>query len=287
LSRVVYVNGRYVPYRDASVHVEDRGFQFADGVYEVCEVRNGRIIDESRHLARMRRSLKELSISFPMADAALRLVMGETLRRNRVRNGLVYLQVTRGAAKREFTFPDPDAVAPTLVVIARSVDPAIGEAVAQAGIRIVSVPESRWARVDIKTIGLLPNVLAKMTAKTAGAREAWFVDRDGFVTEGGSSNAWIIVGDALVTRHAEHGILRGVTRTTLLDLIAIEGLRFEERQFTIDEAKTAREAFVTSATTILTPVVQIDDTPVGDGKPGDIVLRLRQRFHDIAEWRSL
>ncbi|MFC5068475.1 D-amino-acid transaminase [Flaviflagellibacter deserti] len=287
MSRVVYVNGRYVPYRDASVHVEDRGFQFADGVYEVCEVRNGRIIDESRHLARMRRSLKELSISFPMADAALRLVMGETLRRNRVRNGLVYLQVTRGAAKREFTFPDPDAVAPTLVVIARSVDPAIGEAVAQAGIRIVSVPENRWARVDIKTIGLLPNVLAKMAAKTAGAREAWFVDRDGFVTEGGSSNAWIIVGDALVTRHAEHGILRGVTRTTLLDLIAIEGLRFEERQFTIDEAKTAREAFVTSATTILTPVVQIDDTPVGDGKPGDIVLRLRQRFHDIAEWRSL
>jgi D-alanine transaminase len=287
LSRVVYVNGRYVPYREATVHVEDRGFQFADGVYEVCEVRNGRIIDESRHLARLRRSLKELSISFPMADAALRMVMSETLRRNRVRSGSVYLQVTRGAAKRDFTFPDPEAVPPTLVVIARSVDPAIGEAVAQAGIKVVSVPESRWARVDIKTTGLLPNVLAKMTAKAAGAREAWFVDGDGFITEGGSSNAWIVDGDALVTRHAESGILRGVTRTTLLDLIAEEGLRFEERQFTVDEAKAAREAFVTSATTILTPVVQIDDTPVGDGKPGDIVLRLRRRFHDIAEWRSL
>jgi D-alanine transaminase len=287
VSRIVYVNGRYVPYADAQVHVEDRGFQFADGVYEVCEVRGGRIIDEARHFARLARSLRELKMAAPMAESGLRVVVSEVLRRNRVREGSVYLQVTRGAARRDFLFPDPEPW-PTLVVIARSADPAKAQAGALAGISVVTQPETRWERVDIKTTGLLPNVLAKMNAKGHGAKEAWFVDREGFVTEGGSSNAWIVTADdRLVTRPAESGILRGITRTTLIDLAAEEGLTVEERPFRVDEAKVAREAFVTSATNIVMPVVQIDGTPVGDGKPGQLVPRLRARFHDIAEWRTI
>jgi D-alanine transaminase len=287
LSRIVYVNGRYVPYAHASVHIDDRGFQFADGVYEVCEVRDGRIIDEPRHFARLKRSLDELKMPAPMNEACLSIVLSEVLRRNRVVSGLVYLQVTRGVARREFVFPSPDT-APTLVVTARSVDPSKGEDVAAAGIKVVTVPESRWERVDIKTTGLLPNVLAKMQAKAAGGREAWFVDRDGFVTEGGSSNAWIVSDKGvLITRPAEHGILRGVTRTTLLDLARKEGLKVEERPFTVNEAKVAQEAFITSATTIVTPVIALDSVEIGGGKPGPVVKRLRSGFHAIAAWRSI
>jgi D-alanine transaminase len=287
VSRIVYVNGRYVPHSEASVHIEDRGFQFADGVYEVCEVREARIIDEARHLTRLNRSLSELQMPAPMNDRCLSVVLSEVLRRNRVRSGLVYLQVTRGVARREFVFPSTDTP-PTLVVVARSVDPSKGEEVAAQGIAVVTVPESRWARVDIKTTGLLPNVLAKMQAKEAGAREAWFVDGDGFVTEGGSSNAWIISKeDVLITRPAETGILRGVTRTTLLDLAKKEGLKVEERAFTVKEAKAAKEAFITSATTIVTPVILLDSARIGEGKPGPLVKRLRSGFHAIAAWRAI
>lgn len=287
MSRIVYVNGRYVPYAQAVVHVEDRGFQFADGVYEVCEIRNGLIIDEDRHIARLNRSLRELSIVSPMNDGALRVVISEVLRRNRVRDGTVYLQVTRGAARRDFLFPHQDT-APTLVVTARSVDPSKGQDTAERGIAVVTVPESRWARVDIKTVGLLPNVLAKMEAKEAGAREAWFVDRDGYVTEGGSSNAWIVSKDGLlITRPAESGILRGITRTTLFDLARNQGLKIEERGFTVDEALNAREAFITSATTIVTPVVRINSTEIGGGKPGSLALGLREKFHSIAASRPI
>jgi D-alanine transaminase len=287
LSRIVYVNGRYVPYADAQVHVEDRGFQFADGVYEVCEVRGGRIIDEARHMARLARSLSELKMAAPMSEGGLKVVISEVLRRNRVREGSVYVQVTRGAARRDFLFPDPEPL-PTLVVIARFADPAKAQAASLKGISVVTQPESRWERVDIKTTGLLPNVLAKMNAKAQGAKEAWFVDRDGFVTEGGSSNAWIVTADdRLVTRPAESGILRGITRTTLIDLAAEEGLTVEERPFRVDEAKSAREAFVTSATNIVMPVVKIDDVEIGGGKPGQLVPRLRARFHDVAEWRTI
>lgn len=287
MSRIVYVNGRYLPYAEAAVHVEDRGFQFADSIYEVCEVRAGRIIDEKRHIARLNRSLSELRMSAPMNDAALRVVMTEVLRRNRVREGLIYLQVTRGQARRDFLFPSDDT-APTLVVLARQVPSARGDKTAEQGISVISVPENRWERVDIKTTALLPNVLAKMRAKEAGAREAWFVDRDGFVTEGGSSNAWIVTkDDVLVTRPAESGILRGVTRTTVIDLVTKRGLKLEERGFTLEEARQAKEAFVTSATNVVTSVVSLDGTKIGDGKPGAIALALRKNFHDIAEWRSV
>lgn len=283
MSRIAYVNGRYLSHASAGVHIEDRGFQFADGVYEVCEVRDGALIDETGHLARLKRSLGELAIAEPMELAALKVVLRETVRRNRVRDGLVYLQVTRGVARRDFVFPGAD-VAPTLVVTARSIDRAQVDSAAEAGIKVLTVPENRWPRVDIKSVGLLPNVLAKQKAMASGAKEAWFVDAAGKVTEGGSSNAWIVTADGvIVTRPAESGILRGVTRTTLFELAEKLQLRIEERAFTVAEAKAAREAFNTAATALVTPVIAIDGVAIGDGKAGPVALNLRRRFHEFAE----
>jgi D-alanine transaminase len=283
VSRIAYVNGRYVPHAEAVVHIEDRGYQLADGVYEVCEVCGGALIDETRHLARLRRSLDALRIAPPMADATLRIVLREIIRRNRVRGGMVYLQVTRGVARRDHAFPDPP-VRPSLVVTAKSLDPARGEAMAAAGIAVITVPDIRWGRVDIKTVALTPNVLAKQAAREAGAREAWFVDGDGFVTEGASTNAWIVTAAGeLVTRQADHHILGGVTRRTLMDLARSEGLAVVERPFTVAEARAAREAFISAATTLVMPVISIDGAPVGDGRPGPLARRLRAQFHTVAE----
>jgi len=283
MSRIAYVNGRYLPRRDATVHIEDRGYQFADGVYEVCEVRAGALIDERLHMARLQRSLHELRIAPPMPPAALATVLRETIRRNRVSNGIVYLQITRGVARRDFAFPDPP-VRPTLVVTARALDFAKNERTAADGIVVITVPDKRWPRVDIKSVSLLPNVLAKQAARDQGAREAWLVDGNGFVTEGASSNAWIITeDDRVVTRPADAGILRGVTRTVLLEVIATHGLTLEERPFTVAEALAAKEAFVTSASQIVMPVVRIDGHAIGSGKPGPLALALRRDFHRHAE----
>jgi D-alanine transaminase len=284
MPRIAYVNGRYVAHAGACVHVEDRGYQFADGVYEVCEVARGHIVDMTGHLNRLERSLRELSIGWPVRRAALEIVIGEVVRRNRVSDGLVYVQVTRGVASRDFLFPANTR--PSLVVIAKKADPAVNARRAEAGIKIITVPENRWERVDIKTVGLLPNVLAKQRAKEAGAQEAWFVDVDGNVKEGGSSNAWIVTRDGrLVTRPADEGILRGITRTTLFDVAKKLGLTVEERHFSVAEAKTAREAFITSATTVVMPVVAIDGAPVANGHPGSVALSLRAAFFDVAEKR--
>ena len=283
MPRIAYVNGRYVAHADASVHIEDRGYQFADGVYEVCEVARGYVVDMPRHHGRLRRSLKELSIAWPVSEGVLPLLLREVVRRNHVENGLVYVQVTRGVASRDFVFPSA-GTRPALVITARKADPAQAARRAETGIKVITVPENRWDRVDIKSTGLLPNVLAKQKAKEAGAQEAWFVDSDGTVKEGGSSNAWIVTRDGvLVTRPAEHGILRGITRTTLFDVAASLGLKIEERGFTVDEAKEAREAFITAATTVVMPVVSIDDVPIANGHPGSIALALRKAFFDVAE----
>jgi D-alanine transaminase len=283
MARIAYVNGRYLPRAQASVHIEDRGYQFSDGVYEVCEVRGGRTIDARRHLERLKYSLDELRIREPMSFRALEAVMRETIRRNRVRDGIVYLQVTRGVAKRDHAFP-ATATRPGIVVTARSLDAANNEKIAAEGISIVTVPENRWERVDIKSISLLPNVLAKQTAREQGAREAWFVDKQGRVTEGSSSNAWIVSRDGnLVTRPLDRGILRGITRTVLLDVIKAQGLKLEERAFTVEEAYAAREAFITSASQIVMPVVRIDGRPVGNGAPGLIASALRRDYHRHAE----
>lgn len=283
MPRIVYVNGRYAPHAEASVHVEDRGYQFADGVYEVCEVARGQIMDMTRHLDRLERSLRELRIGWPMARRALQMVMAEVVRRNRVENGLVYLQVTRGVAPRDHYFPAP-GTPPSLVVTAKRSDPAAAARRASQGVKVITVPENRWERVDIKTVGLLPNVLARQQAREAGAVEAWFVDPDGTVKEGASTNAWIVTADGrLVTRPAEFGILRGVTRATVMDVAKKLGLVVEERGFTVEEARQAKEAFITAATTVVMPVVAIDGIPVANGHPGETTLSLREAFFDVAE----
>ncbi len=287
MTRVIYVNGRYRPYAQALVHAEDRGFQFADGVYEVCEVRGGRLIDEARHLARLARSRAELSLVQPMSDRALGLVLRETIRLNRVDTGLVYLQLTRGAAPRDFPFPAADTP-PTLVCLARRLDPARIAARAEAGIAVKSMPDNRWGRCDLKTVMLLPACLAKETAKADGAQEAWFVDARGLVTEGASSNAWIVLKDGtLVTRPIDQHILSGVTRLTALDVLAGNRLNVIERAFSIDEAKQAAEAFITSASATVMPVVKIDGAAIGDGRPGPVTRQIRQRFHDFAAVAAL
>jgi D-alanine transaminase len=283
MSRIAYVNGRYLPLAAASVNVEDRGYQFSDGVYEVCEVRGGRLVDERRHMDRLARSLSEIRILPPMSFRALSVVLHEVVRRNRVRWGIVYLQISRGVSRRDHGFPPP-GTAQSIVVTARNMDLAAADRQAESGVAVISVPENRWDRVDIKTVSLLPNVLAKQAAREQGAREAWFVDKQGYVTEGSSTNAWIVTRDGkVVTRQADHGILKGITRTVVIEVIAAHGLKLEERSFTLDEAYQAREAFITAASQIVLPVVKIDGRPVGNGAPGLVAAALRRDFHNYAK----
>jgi D-alanine transaminase len=284
MARIIYVNGSYQTYDTALVHVEDRGFQFADGVYEVCEIREGRLIDERLHMDRLHRSLHELRIPEPMSRGALGIVMRETIRRNRITFGSLYLQVTRGVAHRDFAYSAAE-LTPTVVCYARPRPLAKVEARLNKGARVVTMPDIRWKRPDIKTVSLLANAMARQAAVDSGADEAWLVDEAGFVTEGSACNAWIISeAGEVITRPAEMGILRGVTRTVLISLLQQEGLTFVERPFTINEAKAAREAFNTAATSLVTPVVSIDGVNVGDGRPGPITKRLFAQFHGSAEW---
>ena len=283
MTRCIYVNGRYAPYGEAAVHAEDRGFQFGDGVYEVIEVRDGALVDVTRHLARLARSLCELKIAAPMAHGAMLRVFAEVIARNRVREGTVYLQVTRGTAPRDFALPQADHPV-TFVCLARAAHRARIEARARVGITVKTVPEIRWARCDLKTVMLLPSVLAKDAAKSEGAAEAWYVDTAGFVTEGASSNAWIVThGGELITRPIANDILAGVTRATLMDVALQLQVKVTERPFTVAEAVGAREAFVTSASQIVMPVVKIDGIAIGEGVPGPVCAQLRAAFHAIAE----
>ena len=284
MSRIAYVNGRFVPRREASVHIEDRGYQFADAIYEVWAVFGGKLADPEGHFARLARSLGELGIAMPMERAALTLVLKETLRRNRVREGLLYLQVSRGVAPRDHAFPTRPT-APAIVITVNRVDREATEARAAKGVSVITTPENRWGRCDIKTVGLLSNALAKQAAREAGAAEAWYVDTLGFVTEGASSNAWIVDQDGtLRTRDTNANILRGVTRLSLLDVARNAGFRVNERPFTPDEAVTAREAFTTGAGALVLPVIAIDGRPVGTGAPGPVAARLRKLYieHAIA-----
>jgi D-alanine transaminase len=275
MSRIAYVNGRYLPHGDASVHIEDRGYQFADGVYEVIAVADGRLVDELPHLDRLDRSLRELRIAAPVERRSLRAILREVTRRNRVRNGIVYLQITRGAARRDHAFPG-DA-APALVVTARAQSPKRSQQ--GAGVAVITVPDIRWKRCDIKSVSLLPNVLAKQSAVEAGAYEAWQVADDGHVTEGSSTNAWIVTTDrALVTRPADHAILNGITRRTVIELAGHNDYRLEERSFTLAEAKSAAECFLTSTTSWVMPVVSIDGVPVADGNPGPLTRALLSHY---------
>jgi len=273
MARLAYVNGRYVPHGSAAVHIEDRGYQFADGVYEVVTIVGGRMIDEEPHLDRLERSLKEIEIAMPMSRAVLKMVMRELVRRNRIRDGLLYMQITRGVSPRDHKYPDP-SLAPGVVMTTRQADYANNPKF-EEGVKVITIPDIRWERCDIKTISLLPNCIGKTMAARAGAYEAWQVDKDGMVTEGTSSNAWIVTKDGvLVTRPATHAILNGITRLSILRLAAEEGIPFEERPFSVDEAKSAREAFTSSATSFATPVVTIDDTVIANGNPGSLSQRI-------------
>jgi D-alanine transaminase len=281
MSRVAYVNGRYLPHRDAAVHIEDRGYQFADGVYEVIAIDRGRLLDEGLHLKRLSRSLAELRIAEPMAEASLKTVMREVIRRNRVRDGIIYIQMTRGVAPRDHAFPRD---AETQVVMTARRAKAANPKVAAEGVPVITVPDLRWARCDIKSVALLPNILGKQRAREAGAYEAWQVDRDGNVTEGTSTNAWIVTpGGEVVTRAATNAILNGVTRLGVIRVIEEAGLRLVERPFSVAEAKQAREAFLTSTTSYVTPVVRIDGSPVGDGKPGPLTGELNKFYRRYVE----
>jgi len=283
MGRIAYVNGRFVPHGEAVVHIEDRGYQFADAVYEVWALFGGKLGDAEGHFVRLERSLSELSMPMPMSRAALTLVMRETVRRNRVRDGMLYMQVGRGVAPRDHAFPKTP-VAMSVVMTVSAVDRAASEVRAAKGVGVITTPENRWGRCDIKTVGLLPNALAKQKAREAGAVEAWFVDELGFVTEGASSNAWIVDRDGkLRTRDANANILRGITRRTLMDVIADEGLTLDERPFTPDDAVAAKEAFITGAGTLVLPVVTVDGKPVGDGKVGPVATRLRSLYIERAK----
>ncbi|KAA0685797.1 D-amino-acid transaminase [Azospirillum brasilense] len=279
MARWAYVNGRYLPHRQAAVHVEDRGFQFADGVYEVVTLLDGRFADLDGHMERLGRSLSELRMDWPAAPRVVTMIARELVRRNGVRNGSLYIQVTRGVAPRDFKFPAD--IPATLVMTVKRVTAFAKPEQLEQGVAVVTVPDIRWGRRDIKTVGLLAPVLAKQQAAESGAYEAWLIDPDGTVTEGSSSNAWIVTQDGvLVTRAPSQKILNGITRLSLLRLAGERGIPVEERSFTVEEALAAREAFVSSAGTFALPVTRIDGKPVGEGRPGPVTQTLRQAYLD-------
>ncbi len=278
--RIAYVDGRYLPHPAAAVHIEDRGLQFGDSIYEVFAVIDGKLLDEEPHLERLARSLREIGMGLPMAPPALKSVMREVVRRNRLAYGLLYVQVTRGSHARDHVMPN--AVRPTVIMTARRLDRDAIETRRARGVAVVTRPDLRWGRCDIKTTALLPNVMAKTDARRAGAYEVWLVDREGRITEGASTNAWIVAGGVVTTRSLDNAILAGVTRRTLLRAAERAGLTIAERAFSTGEAQKAEEAFITSATGGVIPVVEIDGAKLGSGKPGPLTLRMHALYRDLA-----
>jgi D-alanine transaminase len=277
--RIAYVNGRYLPHPQAGVHIEDRALQLGDGIYEVCNVIGGRMLDEEPHLDRMERSLHELGMAMPMSRAALKLVMREMIARNRIADGFLYIQVTRGAVRRDHIPPPAGALRPTLIMTMRTQDLAALNQRLEKGIAVATQPDIRWGRCDIKTVQLLPNLLAKQAARKTGAFEAWLVDDDGYVTEGSSTNAWIVDREGtVITRDLSNAILPGVTRRIILEAMAEAQLKVVERKFTVAQALAAREAFLSSATGAAVPVVTVDGQTIGNGAPGALTRRIRELY---------
>ncbi len=281
MSRIAYVNGRYLPHGDATVHIEDRGYQFSDGVYEVFAVLGGRLIGVEGHLNRLAHSLGELRIAWPMERRSFMIVAREVVRRNHVRNGLVYIQITRGVARRDHPFPaDPESA---LVITARKLPP-LDKVALRKGVDVITIEDIRWKRRDIKSISLLPNILGKQQAREQGAFEAWQIDADGYITEGTSTNAWIVTKDCtLVTRNVGQSILNGITRLAVIEAAAAAGMALEERPFTVDEAINAREAFVSSSTTHVKAVTRIDGKSISNGHVGEVTTRLLDLYLDYID----
>jgi D-alanine transaminase len=274
--RIAYVNGRYLRAAESAVHIEDRGYQFADGVYEVVAVIDGVLVDATPHMARLARSLEEMQIAWPVSPRGLSHIIAEIVRRNGIRDGMVYLQITRGVAPRDHAFPA--RARPSLVVTAKRLAPQRPDLVAR-GVPVITIPDIRWGRCDIKSVSLLPNVLGKQQAKVAGAYEAWQVGADGVVTEGTSTNAWIVDGKGTALTHpADHRILGGITRELVLEAARGADMKIAERPFTVKDVLAAREAFLTSTTSAVLPVVSVDGQPIGNGRPGPVTMRLRERY---------
>jgi D-alanine transaminase len=280
MPRIAYVNGAYVPLADAVLPIEDRATQFADAVYEVWAVRKGKMMDVPGHFARLERSLNELRIAAPFPMATLHMILRETMRRNKLANGMVYLQISRGVAPRDHLFPANTK--PSVVIIARPIDVAGANRRAETGIAVITSPDIRWGRVDIKTVGLLPNVLAKQAAKDAGVHDAILVNADGIITECTSANLWIVDANGTLRTHpVTNSILNGITKRTVAQLAQERQIAISETEFTVKDALEAREAFMTSANAFVTPITRIDGHPIGSGAPGPIALALRQAY--IAE----
>ena len=279
MSRIVYVNGAYLAEEQAKISVFDRGFLFADGVYEVSSVLRGRLVDNQGHLSRLHRSLNELDMPAPAGDAEIESIQRQLIERNGVDQGLVYLQITRGAADRDFAYPQ--GVQPSLVMFTQKKD-LIDSPQARDGIAVIGVEDIRWRRRDIKTVGLLAPCMAKMQARNAGADDAWLVE-EGYVTEGSSNNAFIIDAEnTLVTRQLGNEILAGITRKAVLKLAEEQQIKIDQRAFSLEEACNAKEAFITSATTFVMPVVSINGNTIADGRPGRLTQRLRELYIEAA-----
>lgn len=284
MSRIIYINGTYQPYENATLHVEDRATLFADSVYEVIEIKSGNLVDQQPHIQRLQRSLDEIHLTTDFSLHTLPFIMRETIRRNRVKNGSIYIQISRGVAKRDFIFPDPQETPATIIMFARSKSPEAMNKKAEKGIKVITLPDMRWKRPDIKSTGLLASVLARQEAKQQGAEEAWLYNSEGIITEGAASNAWIINDKAeLITHPANNEILKGITREGVMRAAKQVNLNFIERNFSKKETLAAKEAFISAATNLVMPVTYIDNEPINDGIPGPITLKLRSIFHEFAQ----
>ncbi len=279
MNRIVYVNGEYLPEHEAKISVFDRGFLFADGVYEVSAILQGKLVDNQHHLQRLHRSMRKLNMTSPADYAAIEKIQLELIQRNQVKEGLVYIQITRGAADRDFCYPKDSQ--PSIVLFTQSKN-ILATSIAESGIKIITTPDLRWARRDIKTISLLAASMAKMEAMSQGADDAWLIDQDGNITEGTSFNTYIVTKEGIITRHLNNDILSGITRRAVLQLAENKKLQVFERPFTVSEAYQAQEAFITSASLLVQPVIKIDDVSLGDGKPGPMTRALREMYISMA-----
>ena len=284
MSRIVFLNGEYKDYNVSLVHVEDRGYQFADGVYEVFSVKNGKLVDYTGHIDRLSRSLNEIKIKYPINVRSILFHMRNIIKKNLIVDGLISLQITRGVAKRDFKFPND--IDSTITIIGNNIPSDDYEKAFEKGINVVTTKDLRWKRVDIKSLNLLAPVLAKQFANENNAQEAWLIDDDGFITEGSSSNAWVLIGKTVFTRPVSSSILNGITRKTLIKGLNKHGYKFKEKKFSINDIRKSREAYITSATQYVMPVIKVDNKEIGEGKVGKFAKIFKDIYLESVQLKS-